>query len=346
MNDCNPGGIGSICWSWELSAGDSPVKLACLSVVGAAVVSLMSGFAHAQLVQPPVDKPAGTPPAQPTPTEFTKEKIPVPAGVKKHEDLAYVPGGHALQKLDLYVPASASGEPLPLVVWVHSGNWKMGDKENCPGRGWPAKEGAKFAVASVNYRLTPEVGYREQVQDIKAAIRYLREQAKEYGIDGSRVAVWGISAGAHLAALTATTSGEKEFEPGNAGETRVQACGVWFGPMDLSTFSEASKLRSDIDALLSGGGRKVENRDAEAKAASPIAHVTKDDPAFVFYHGEKNDQVPVSQSGAMNDALSAASVKSTLVVIPNQSHGFRPQAEYDKHVEAMRAWFGEVMKMK
>lgn len=303
------------------------------------VVVMVLGFTSAAHAQTPAPVPAPAPSAAQKPGEPASKpmKIPVPEGVRQIENIAYVPGGHALQTLDLYLPKDAPGKPLPLVIWVHGGGWKSGDKENCPAMTWALRG---FAVASVNYRLSPEVKIEDMVKDVKLAVQFLRAQAKTYAIDPDRVGLWGTSAGGHLAALSAVTAGVKSFEPGE-GETRVQACAVWFGPMDLTKFTSASKGIADMDAMLAGPAGSIPEREPAAKNASPITYVSKDDPTFVFFHGELNDQVPKEQTEVMVNALKAAGVNATAYLVPKQGHGFRPKAEHDKYVTMTEAWFAE-----
>ena len=129
----------------------------------------------------------------------------LPPGVKAERDLEYVKDGHERQKLDLYLPAKAEG-PLPLVVWVHGGAWLGGNKDNPPGlfllpRG--------YALASVNYRLSQHARFPAQIEDCKAAIRWLRANAAAYRLNLDKIGVWGASAGGHLVALLGTTGGVK-----------------------------------------------------------------------------------------------------------------------------------------
>lgn len=259
----------------------------------------------------------------------------VPDGVRAVYDLPFVENGHALQKLDLYLPEKPSPTPLPVVVWVHSGNWNKGDKQNCPAMGWAARG---IVAASVNYRLTPEVGYREIVQDVKASIRFLRANAQKYNLDPQRFAIWGVSAGGHLAALTAVTHGDASFEGtlGNAEQSSdVQAAVVWFGHMDLTAFTAADRHAADIEALVGGS---LGNKTEDLKAASPVTHVSKDDPPFLFFHGGKNDQVPPSQTEAMIKALKAAEVEATAFMLAEQGHGFRPQQVFNEQVARVEFW--------
>jgi acetyl esterase/lipase len=129
----------------------------------------------------------------------------VPQGVKTHRDLAYVVNGHERQKLDLFVPEKADG-PLPLIIWIHGGGWQNGSKDGCP----PLRNGYTehgYAVASINYRLSGHAVFPAQIEDCKAAIRWLRAHAEEYSLDPQRFGVWGSSAGGHLAALVGTSGG-------------------------------------------------------------------------------------------------------------------------------------------
>jgi hypothetical protein len=158
------------------------------------------------------------------------------AGVKSHRDLVYVEGGHERHKLDLYLPEKADG-PLPLIIWVHGGGWQNGSKDGCPPlRGGYIERG--YAVASINYRLSGHAVFPAQIEDCKAAIRWLRAHAKEYGLDAKRFGVWGSSAGGHLVALLGTSGDVKEFDVGaNLDQSsRVQAVCDYYGPTDFTVF--------------------------------------------------------------------------------------------------------------
>jgi acetyl esterase/lipase len=126
-------------------------------------------------------------------------------------NLEYVPGGHERQKLDLYIPSKSSEKPLPLIVWVHGGAFRAGSKENPPARQFVA---LGFAVASINYRFSQHAIFPAQIEDCKAAIRFLRANAKKYNIDPTRIGVWGSSAGGHLVAMLGTTGDDKQFDKG------------------------------------------------------------------------------------------------------------------------------------
>lgn len=290
--------------------------------------------AHAQIA--PVS------PAAPAPAEQSAPPIPVPAGVRKLENITYQPTGHKLHTLDLYLPASrpADAPPMPLIVWIHSGNWKMGDKAFCPAASWAAHG---VAVASINYRLAPEFGLADMARDVRAAVRFLQTHAADHAINPNRIGLWGISAGAHLAALVATTPDIPELDTPGTTPLRVQACAVWFGPMDLTKFKNGDKLLPDLDLALSSPTGSIPAREPVARKFSPLTYVTKDDPPFVFFHGENNDQVPKEQTELMVAALKAAGVAATAYLIPNQGHGFRPKSEFDKYVDQTEKWFASVL---
>ena len=125
-------------------------------------------------------------------------------------NLPYVSNGHERQKLDLFIPANVTGA-APLLIWIHGGAWKEGSKENCPAVGMVGKG---WVVASLNYRLSQQAVFPAQLEDCKAALRFLRAHAADYHIDTNRVAAWGASAGGHLVALLGVTSKTREFDVG------------------------------------------------------------------------------------------------------------------------------------
>src|ERR1700723_2489372 len=129
---------------------------------------------------------------QPTAAERPKE---LPDDAKVLLDLPYVENGHRQQKLDLYLPAQPKG---PLLVWIHGGGWQAGTKDKPPGLA-TVKNGV--AVASIEYRFSQDAIFPAQIEDCKAAIRWLRAHAAEYNIDPNHIGVWGSSAGGHLVAL-------------------------------------------------------------------------------------------------------------------------------------------------
>lgn len=154
----------------------------------------------------------------------------LPAEITVHRDLAYVAEGHPRQVLDLYLPRSS--RPLPLIVWIHGGAFRMGSKEDDV----PLEQlDAGYAIAAINYRLSQHAIFPAQIEDCKAAVRWLRAHAEAYGIDPARIAALGTSAGGHLAAMLGTTGSETALDVGDHLDhpSRVQAVVDFYGPTDF-----------------------------------------------------------------------------------------------------------------
>lgn len=224
--------------------------------------------------------------------------------------------------LDLHVPDRTDG-PMPCVVWVHGGGWRDGDRR-FPPEEWKedlfaACVASGLAVATVDYRLSGEASFPAQLHDVKAAIRYLRDNADRYGIDPDRFGVWGESAGGHLAALVGLTADRRELE-GDLGVTgpssAVAAVVSFYGIFDLTVIVP----RSADDAALQLLGASPVDRPDLAAVASPLTYVGPPAPAFLLVHGDSDSIVSHSQSVRLHEALSAAGVESELHVVPGAGH--------------------------
>jgi len=256
--------------------------------------------------------------------EQPKQRPADPANMAVLRDIEYVPGGHERLKLDLYLPQDADPTgKRPLIVWIHGGAWLGGSKAPCPALRFVNRG---YAVASINYRLSQHALFPAQIEDCKAAIRWLRANAGQYHLDPNRIGVWGASAGGHLVALLGTTGDVKEFDVGpNASvSSRVQAVCDFFGPTDFTKMSSfPSTMKHDApdspEAKLIGGPVQ-ENKD-KVQRANPITYVTKDDPPFLIVHGDKDPLVPHNQSEILLDALKKAGVEATLYTIAGGGHG-------------------------
>lgn len=248
--------------------------------------------------------------------EAQQKPPPLPPGTKVLRDIEYIKDGHERNKLDLYLPEEAKG-PLPLIVWVHGGAWRAGSKERCLALPLVAKG---YAIASINYRLSQHDTFPAQIEDCKAAIRWLRANSKKYNLDPQRFGAWGSSAGGHLVALLGTTGDVKEFDSkgGNLQESsRVQAVCDWFGPADFQR-TIGGRADSPVAQLL--GGPPEENKEKAAKA-SPVTHASKDDPPFLIMHGDEDPSVPIKQSELLAEALKKAGVEVTLHTLKGAKHG-------------------------
>ena len=243
-----------------------------------------------------------------------------PAGVKVVSNKTYSTEKTGALLLDLYLPETTSAAPLPVIMWIHGGGWKSGRKENCP-LVWLAAEG--YAVVSIQYRLLHVATWPAQINDCRAAVRWLRANAKTYNLDPERIAVSGGSAGGHLAALMGTASTPAD----EAISSRVKAVIDLYGPADLLTMPSnlPAPDKTDADLAASNGARMLGGiiRDIpdRAKEASALYQVSKDDAAFLILHGSKDPMVPLDQSQRLNEALQAAGVSTTLVVLDGAGHG-------------------------
>lgn len=229
--------------------------------------------------------------------------------------------------LDIYTPVASGGAPVPLVVWIHGGAWMSGNKEYPPYS--PFLERG-MAVAAINYRFSTKEKFPAQIEDCKQAIRWLRKNGAEYGIDTERIGAFGISAGGHLAALLGTASDITTLDsPAAAADIspRVQAVVDWSGPANFSTIVEQSrKTGSTMDyssdksplKLLLGGSLGEKSR--EAVAASPVTYASADDPPFFIMHGGRDEIVPAAQSAELNEALTKAGVRVRYEVLPEGGH--------------------------
>ena len=271
----------------------------------------------------------------------------LPEGVQLLGDISYVKDGHQRQRIDLYLPDKFEKleRPLPVVVWIHGGAWMAGDKRRCPAI-WLAAKEKGYAVASVNYRLSQDAIFPAQIQDCKAALRWLRANAAKYHLNPDRIGVWGGSAGGHLVSLLGVTGGVKEFE-GNGGNpkesTRVQAVVDWFGPSDLAALgAHERRVKQPLSKLL--GGLVSENLD-KARRASPLTYVDKKNkiPPFLIMQGDQDKLVDLSQSEQLAAALQKAGVEVQLEILKGAGHGGSAFKE-PKRKKQIEAFFEKHLK--
>jgi len=249
-------------------------------------------------------------------------------------DVAYADLSES-QKLDLYVPEGEG--PFPLVINVHGGAFKMGDKAMGAAELDPLVA-AGFAVASINYRLSSEAIFPAVIEDAKAAVRWLRANAEEYNLDPERFAAFGASAGGNIVAMLGTTGDIEDFdnaELGNEGvSSAVQAVVDWFGPTDFglmdaqfaeSGVCDASAQSHDAadspESLLLGAA--LPDVPELVAAANPITYISENTPPFFIQHGTNDCNVPTQQSEILAEALIEVIGEEnvTLTLIEGAGHG-------------------------
>jgi len=246
--------------------------------------------------------------------------------------------------LDLHLPASE--HPAPLVIYLHGGAWRMGDKAEVP----PFLMQSGFAVASLDFRSSEEARFPANVHDIKAGVRFLRASAARFGYRADRIAISGSSSGGHLAALTGVTRGHAELE-GSVGEHRdessaVQAVITWAGASNINTIipqstPEGLKLRVPAVQLLLGG--LPDQLPELAILASPVEHVDAGDPPVLILHGDQDLNVPVNQALELQAAYQRAGLVAEMMLINGVGHVARPfftGAATDRAVEFLHRTIG------
>ena len=265
--------------------------------------------------------------------------------------LAYARRGATELVLDLYLPQGA-GSQLPVILFLHGGGWQGGTRTTGPDfRRYFAQDG--FAIAAIEYRLTPSVRFPSNVEDVKTAIRWVRANAAAFGL-GSRIGLWGTSAGGHLAAIAALTpkgvfEGEGDADQSGAVDCVLDAYGPSsFLAMDAQTEEEkptleplAAALRADGRAgaaLLHDTANSAESRLVGApihavpdlvRAASPLTWVRSGAPPFLLMHGLADNAVPHHQSVLLYEALAAAGNEVTLRLVDGLPHTFFNRTNLD-----------------
>lgn len=283
-------------------------------LAGLFLVALLALFSIARGQQPaPVD-PAAPPVA-----------AVLPAGVTVQKDIAYVPGGGPSQTLDLYLPDSG-GKSVPLVIFVHGGGWHSGSKSPSPAA-FLAEHG--YAVAALNYRLSQEAPFPAQIDDCRAALKFLRAGASTYHLQADHVCAWGGSAGGHLVSLMGTAAAaDFSTNPATVADIgkvdpslQVQCVIDNYGPADFTQIMGGKALKKDNSAIkLLGPTTSEDDLMSKAKWASPITYVRSDNPPFLIQHGDADKTVPVEQSKEFAEALKKAGVETTLTIMPGAGH--------------------------
>jgi acetyl esterase/lipase len=269
--------------------------------------------------------------------------------IDARRDLPYASTDNPRQKLDLFLPKQRANEkPLPVVAFIHGGGWQKGDKAGGARNVARFVQSGHYAGVSVGYRLSGEAKWPAQVHDCKAAIRWIRAHAKEFNLDPERIGVWGTSAGGHLVSLLGTSGGVKELE-GDLGshtaESSRVACVVnFFGPENFMTMLPPNAHGNAFGAIGALFGGSLSEKSAEAKAASPVTHITADDPPILTAHGTKDPLVPFAQAQELDAALKKAGVPHLLMEMTGAGHGFRSAALderigqfFDLHLRGIKA---------
>jgi acetyl esterase/lipase len=225
-------------------------------------------------------------------------------------------------ELDLHLPSGPG--PFPAVVHLHGGGWRRGSRRSTiPASLFETLAERGFAVAAVDYRLSGEARFPAQLDDVRAAVTWLRSE-----VDCTRTFLWGESAGAHLALLAALDGGD------------VDGVVAWYPPTDL--LGLAGDLTSAAD-----GSRETEllgvppREDPDlARRASPLTFARADAPPILLMHGDADDLVPATQSIRLAEALRTAGAPVELDLVPGARHMWTDAPDVgaivDRSVEFLR----------
>lgn len=254
--------------------------------------------------------------------DCTLAPLPAPSSFNFALDVEYAQVNGESLKLDVAWPKTPG--PHPLIVAVHGGGWRVGERTGYrPLIGWLASQG--FAAATVSYRLVnPDAGtntFPAAVQDVRCSVRWLRAHAPQYAIDPARVAALGGSAGGHLASMVGVATDVSGLDgacSASAQPATVVAAISMAGGQDLRSSAGVGPLSAPVVADFLGC--VPESCPMKAALASPRVHVDASDPPFLLIHGLADAMVPISQSRDMRATLHTAGVRATLVEVPNFGH--------------------------
>jgi len=236
------------------------------------------------------------------------------------QEIAYAKVGSTELKLDLMSPTEGVG-PFPAIVVIHGGAWRAGNKSDVrPIMPEFVRHG--YAAVSPQYRFCPKETFPAQVHDVKAAVRWVKANAKKYRIDPNKIGAMGFSAGGHLALMLGVTAPGDGLEGENSSgsiDSRVQAVVNYFGPTDLAASDIPAVSQPLVRDFL--GGTAQAKPDAAHKA-SPLSYVSKDDGPVLTFQGTNDPLIPYTQAVKLAQAMSAAGVPGRVELMVGASHGW------------------------
>ncbi len=244
-----------------------------------------------------------------------------PAEIQIENSLAYGKGGDTELLLDLAMPAKDSG-PFPAVVCIHGGGWRGGKRQDL-SQLMKTLASRGFVAATISYRLVSNAKFPAQVEDCKAAVRWLRANAAKYKIDKDHIGAVGFSAGGHLVCMLGVTGKEDGLE-GSGGSAEqssaVQAVVDFFGPTDLASndWSEDVRTRAVVPFL----GDTLANQPERYRKASPISFVKGVAPPFLIFHGTEDPTVSIEQSRNFAKKLQANQISVKVIEVAGAGHGW------------------------
>ncbi len=240
-------------------------------------------------------------------------------------DIVYTTAAGIPLSLDIIQPEPLPEGRMPVVLYIHGGGW-MGGNRKGERNTFLAAHG--FFTISIDYRLSNQAIYPAQIEDAKAAVRWVRANAEHYHLDPEHIGVWGHSSGAHLATLLGTSAQIPELEgnsPPQHFSSHVQAVVDMCGPTDLSQMGGWHNLPDSPDARLLGG--LVQEHLDLVRLANPITYVHSDLPPFLLFHGTQDEIVPLNQSELLYEALTKVGADVTFIPMQDENHNLTAKGE-------------------
>jgi acetyl esterase/lipase len=242
------------------------------------------------------------------------------SGLHMYEGLVYAQSGGIQLKLDLAVPEGTG--PFPAVLCIHAGGLVRGDRHDMTETIRSlARHG--YVGVSPDYRLLPHAKFPAQIEDCKAAVRWIRANAGTYKIDGAHIGALGYSTGGYLACLLGTTDAHDGLEGkgGNAKESsRVQAVVSFFAPTDFTRRDWTPEVEKKV--YIPYLGASFDARPDLYRKASPVTYAKASNPPFLLFHGDMDTVVDFRHARELTDRLHLAGVEARLVVMQGEGHGW------------------------
>ncbi len=264
-----------------------------------------------------------------------------PPGVLLERNLVYAAPDGVELRLDLARPEAPAG-PLPAVICIHGGSWRRGQREMCaPMMFSLAREG--YVAVSISYRLAPSHRFPAPIEDLNAAIRWLRANAGNHSVDPKRIGLFGVSAGGHLALMAACADAHSGHAstgaPGDPGGN-VQAVVSYAGPTNLAA---EYWQRLTTGMFVEFIGQPYGQAPELYRQASPIEHVDGRDPPVLIFHGSRDLLVPLEQSEQFVEKMTAAGGTATLHVVQDAGHLWAKEKIVDTRLKTI-AFFDEHLR--
>ena len=293
-------------------------------------------------------------------TVADEHMIPIPTAdvshiLRKWLDIPYAKLSPA-QKLDIYIPDKGEG-PFPVILFIHGGGFEIGDKRDIHVLSFLMGLKRGYAVVSVNYRLSREAIFPAGLQDIKAALRWVKANCEQYHLNGNRIAACGGSSGGNYAAmvcLTATVTTFDDFSLGNPEfPCNVQAAVDWFGPTDFSRMDEQLEANgfgpanhNDADSAESKYlGARLADVPLKVVIANPMTYIHKQMPPILIQHGRLDTMVPVQQSMIFAEKLEkfVSRDRFEFDILEGAGHG-DPLFETEENMERVFSFLDKYLK--